>query len=379
MAEGPANTEGMSSINNTTPEFRGIPIPREYLPSLTSDQKVLDIGSGPKDSKLLTELLSNATSPPKVVKLDYFKENLDQTEGPRIQANATQLPLEADTVDAVVTSELTPDNPYFKPSTYGEKSENKKRLLSEIQRVVKIGGHWMAYNEDIHTFSDGLPPGFVPTFQYLTSVDIIPYRLRSYPLSFGVFEKVAEEVPQSLIGQNIASDRNGYQDNFTRALTQDYPPTRTLGQEVISQIKSSRSEQQTIEQLKATFPYIDDEAAQVFIRAATTGNWTADLITVNTPNISQYLEDLASPNGSWIAHSGKYDARYRDIHADSTQSKRIRNALQSHDYHVSVLNGSIRIVPTQKFFDQFLFLNTTDIVIIDSNPARVRKHQVTSI
>src|SRR5882724_1853050 len=183
-----ANTASFATIHNE--RYWGVPLPEDQIPKLEAGAQVLDVGAGTADSKLLTALLeANQDSPPNVVRLDYFADNLkaNPAQDSKLVADATEMPFATGAFDAVITSEVTPDNPYFTGDmefhTY-----NRRVLATEVARVLRHGGTWLGYNEAFSMPYDR-PPGMIGRFRYASKIRIARGR-EACGLSFGSFEKI---------------------------------------------------------------------------------------------------------------------------------------------------------------------------------------------
>ncbi|HEU4914483.1 MAG TPA: methyltransferase domain-containing protein [Candidatus Saccharimonadales bacterium] len=202
----------------------GVPVDPEQIPQLEPNTCALDIGCGHTDSKVTREFAKVNPETP-LIRVDYFDQNVRRhPSGQRlgIVANCLELPFGDNTFGAVITSELTPDNDYF-----CDEVQRQARLTREISRILKVGGYWLAYNENIKIVD--IPPGLVWESGVPYPVKIASYG-RSHRLPFGVFRKQAEILDTNMIHDNVGTTASGCATNsYTRALDRFYPVADVLG------------------------------------------------------------------------------------------------------------------------------------------------------
>lgn len=290
-----ANTASFATVHNE--RYWGVPLPEDQILKLEPGARILDVGSGTADSKLLAAVLEvNRDAQPNVFRLDYFEDNVraNPAQGPRIVADATEVPFANGAFDAVVTSEVTPDNPLFD----GEMSFHdlmRLTLASEVARVLRVGGTWLGYNESLSMPYDR-PPGMVGRFQYASSMELARNRL-AYGLSFGTFEKIREPIDPTLIGQNASLRRGTYKDAYLRRLNEQYPVEYVLGKEIVQAARKGN-----FEPFDASVGHrYDGEYAAVehdiLIDAIKHGQWRAWTIRSPQPNAEAHIRALAGYRG----------------------------------------------------------------------------------
>jgi Methyltransferase domain len=343
------HTAHMASVHN--PAFWGVPIHEPSLPVLNGPANVLDIGSGTSDSRVLAALLNQADGSPRVVRMDYFADVLAENPGEgRVVADAIALPLGSGAMHAVVTSELTPDNDYFRNPFLPDEPTNSQRLTAEIVRVLRMGGYWVAYNENLN-LHHCRPVGVTTVYHRLTPVQISP-RHMSHRLPFAVFERIAQPIDVAGLGQEASICRGRYQDSYTRALNDAYPVKQVLGKELVQRLK--RNNVSVLDGADPVFGLESGEARETLLSAAKAGRWTARPVAVDQPNPAQRLKDLAGPNGFWLAGQAlTHEARLAE--------RALCQLLRQGDHYVRYLHGQVVILPTQQLLDRFVDFKNTHV------------------
>ncbi len=315
----------------------GIPVATEVLPRLEPGAWVLDLGCGTTDSRLMTALRGVQTNDHNVLSLDHFQEVLaGRTDPNRVRSNGLELPLGSNSLDVVVTSEVTPDNDYFRPESGSNVSRTRQALGAEISRVLKKGGHWLVYNEAIRY--DELPPGFITEFALMTQPLIMPEgAAQIHP--FAVYRKNRDILSEDLVGRNVAGDSDKCTDSFTRALDESYPVNEVLGNGLAERILT--------EDDYAYIAYLPlhEEVRALVRQVLTDGVWSARLVSVPGDNPAEHVKELAGPD------------RYRAVHKspDRATSNDLLNCMDSSVFTVKRYDDRRAIiVPSQYFCDRLL-------------------------
>lgn len=344
----PAETAGMATIRNS--QFWGVPVDAAVLPVLNRNSTVLDTGSGTRDGRVLTAILDNAETPPRVVRMDYYRTAIAANQGAgRIIGDATDIPLGNGCLDAVVTSELTPDNEYFVGTFGGEgwkaREQNRKRLGSEIVRVLRIGGKWIAYNERL-ALADDKPVGVRTIHRILNAVPVAPGRM-SFSLPFAVFEKTADVIDPAMISGHATLTGGRYDDDYIRALNTAYPVEAVLGESLIREVKEG-----DVSDMVPGSPFMlsrYDGVVQSIVSAAKTGRWDPTIIRYSHPDLEKHLEELIDVNG-----------QYRDARGAASIDTYLRNIMRRPYHKIVSLEGCAVILPTQRLLDELIDFRDTD-------------------
>ncbi len=348
----PVNTASLATIRHGREV--GVTIFEPALPQLQDGDHVLDVGAGLQDNRALGALLlRNAGVAAHVTRLDYFAENMQdgQREHP-LAADARTLPVRSGSIKAVVTSELTLDNPLFS-GKYGAMSwhlEQRKQVTSQIVRVLGIGGHWIAHNEDFRPedlcFGDR-PAGIVTRYQGIVGQQIAR-GITSGHLSFGVFEKIANAIDPSLLGKNARMLFGRYSDAYTRTLNETYTPDTVIGADLKDQLLNTMAAGR-LDTLNMGFKEgSDSESLQFLARAAKSKRWLPSMYRVPKGNPTELLDMALSPSGEDDAKNGTHPF-------DPGLVMHLHNTLftlgEEKNWHVVVHKKHIVLIPKQQFLD----------------------------
>lgn len=326
------NTALMATVHRDA--VWGIPIDSDSLPRLATDEWLVDIGSGHADSRTLQAMQAvNSGVDARTVRLEYFGANLAiNTNRGRVVADALCLPLGNRAVGAIVTSELTPDNPLFTDS-----EPNRRRLGTEISRVLRRGGWWIAYNEDLRDHD--LPPGMIWKAGVSSPVRMASYG-NSHRLPFGVYQKRADIMQPGWAQKDLTMQDGRTCSMYTQYLDQQYPPDEVFGRALRRQVATGNTD--NLPNVYSSY-VAPAETARVLATAVRTGKWTGTVLEIAHTSPGQYLQDLAGAHGSEIARQNGdqllYDAlfagrlglfvitRYDDTYIVATPSQRFCDQL----------------------------------------------------
>lgn len=324
----PANSANMATrLNESLPN---LDIPPQAIPSLSKADMLLDIGSGIHDSYLLEAILThNKNSAPRVVRSDYFPQNLAGGSGDRVAANATALPFRAGVFQVVTSSEVTQDNPYF---LFYE--ENRKRMGAEVARVLRVGGHYLVYHEvqNLAT-SDGI----IKTVEHRGKQSLDANHTAEGVL-FGAYRKIAEWVDTDKVGVNANMDGDFYEDEYLRELTVAYPVDQTIGCDRATRIAAS--DWKGLSELTANLlgnAEMEHELARKILWSVLAGKWRSQKSPVTEPD--NYLKLLSERS------------RPRPHNNEGARDLSLWEMQRSPYFHVVSHEDYVVTMPTQKLMD----------------------------
>lgn len=331
-----SNTAEMSTITHEA--VWGIDIDPDQLPVLETDEYVLDLGCGYTDSKLIHSFTAaNPQSADRIVRVDYFADNLRRNPGApgtAVAADALHLPFASASFGAVITSELTPDNDYF-----CDEAKRQHALAREISRVLRTGGHWLAYNENIKLVD--VPAGLVWESGISSPIQIAPYGT-SHRLPLGIFHKQAGILTtDTSSGIEVHSD--SVSSDYTRQLDAFYRAKSLVGP--ASNIPSVEIDGKNLPRIFASYvaPLVVGRCIEL---AGQYGSWHGTLVDVEAADPDQFLADLCKPNVQVTAH------------LQGAVTHLLAQAMYAQDLGLCTVDrcagAQVVITPTQQLCDQLL-------------------------
>ncbi len=347
-----AKTAPFATIHNE--RFWGVPLPDEHIPQLAPGARILDAGCGTADGKLLSIVLeANQSVAPEVVRLDYFSENVEANpaQSSRLVADATEMPFADGTFDLVITSEITPDNPYF-TGLLELQRYNRRLLGAEISRVLCAGGTWLGYNESL-VMPDDRPAGMVGRFQYASSIPIAHNRV-AYGLSFGVFQKVRDPIDPVRVGRRASLRLGHYNDDFMRELNARYRVSDVLGKDAM---RAARKGDDTELQATAGYYYSEQNPIErrILLDAIKHGYWGPWTLQRPYADVESHLNALAHYTG-W---------RVVEASGDRKTEKMLRSATMEPATYLIGHKGRAVALPTQWMMDTLIERRTTQRTELD--------------